>query len=139
VQDVGPAEGVEAGVEDGFEHCRFGGLVVWWFGGSLARVIVFFLLVGTFAETLGRGLVLAGLFTLLRRGWWVEALSNVGGERGRMLVHQLGVQHSFILRVRRGSRSGERARMRRYITTCPLNKQYKSNETTNEEITTTIT
>jgi hypothetical protein len=55
--------------------------VVWWFGGSLARVIVFFLLVGTFAETLRRGLVLAGLFTLLRRGWWVEALSNVGGER----------------------------------------------------------
>jgi hypothetical protein len=27
VQDVGPAEGVEAGVEDGFEHC--GGFFAW--------------------------------------------------------------------------------------------------------------
>jgi hypothetical protein len=45
-------------------------------------------------------------------------LSNVGA--GRKGTGLLGVQHLFILRVKRGSGSGERARMRRYITPCLL-------------------
>jgi hypothetical protein len=72
--------------------------------------------------------VLAGLFTSLRRGWWVRALSNIG--EGRKDTGLLGVQHLFILRVKRGSGSGERESTDASLHhSMPLNKQSNINPT----------
>jgi hypothetical protein len=73
VEDVRASFRVEARVEDGFEHCCCGlerererererescgmGFLSFYFRDS--------------AETLIRGLAMAGLFTFLRRSWWV--------------------------------------------------------------------